>query len=76
VQRVIPNVQLLSPADCARLVGGALTPAAFREAARRGRLQAIVTRGGMHLFEQAEVERYLSERAQRQAGGVKLEVKS
>jgi hypothetical protein len=60
---------LLTPSDCSRIAQGALTPAAFRAAAARGRLRiAAITVGGVHLFAQDDVERYIAEREQRRRG--------
>lgn len=62
--------QLLTAADASRVALGRLTPAAFRAAAARNRLRvAAITAGGVHLFERADVEHYLAERAAGRRGG-------
>jgi hypothetical protein len=58
--------ELLTASDASRFVLGELSPAAFRAAAARGKLRvAVVTRGGVHLFEQHDIEQYLAHRAAR-----------
>jgi DNA-binding transcriptional MerR regulator len=58
--------QLLCVADVARLVG--LTPAAIRSAARSGRIRVEArTLSGVRLFDVAEVQRFIRERASRRA---------
>lgn len=62
---------LLTPADVARLAGGAITPAAVRRAADKGRLEiAARTVGGVRLFERRDVERLLAVRSAGRAEGM------
>jgi hypothetical protein len=52
---------LLTPADCAKLAHGALTPAAFRAAAARGALRvAATTLSGHRLFSESDVAAYVA----------------
>jgi hypothetical protein len=64
--------RLLCAADVARVTH--LTPAAIRSAARSGRLRAKeVTVGGVRLFEETEVVRFIRERAAQRSKGPALE---
>jgi excisionase family DNA binding protein len=58
-------MKLLATSDVARLAG--VSPDAVRLWARSGRLRAHRTAGGMRLFEEALVLRFLAARARRRA---------